>query len=323
MPAASAALASVDAATSSSGSASSSRTRRTVASSAWRRSSRPAARRPRISTSRRERRLDGRAGAAPGRSALSTASSSARCSITSSACDAIALTAVPPSMLPMLVLVSRRGGRLSARAMRQTSSIALGRPRLAQEWPPGPRTAMRARRLPDRVDRDVQQAVTLERQHLLGPQILAGSRARPTRLPRPSSPTVKAIARPARSRSRASCSTTWTAQTTAAALSPTPGPTSLPPARRGSCGSLRAKTVSTCASTSTRGRPSPKRQIRLPVASTARRPGASARRRSSQARRSPSSNVGAGMRASARRSSRASSTALTPRGRYQAAMRPG
>jgi len=51
-------------------------------------------------------------------------------------------------MRPMFVLASRLGGRLSARAIRQTSSIALGRPRLAQEWPPGPLTAMRARRLP-------------------------------------------------------------------------------------------------------------------------------------------------------------------------------
>ena len=88
------------------------------------------------------------AGAGRARSASAPASSSARCSITSSACAAMALMAVPPSMLPTLVLLSRRGGRLSARAMRQISSIALGRPRLAQEWPPGPRTTMRARRLP-------------------------------------------------------------------------------------------------------------------------------------------------------------------------------
>ena len=67
----------------------------------------------------------------------------------------------------------------------------------------------------------------------------------------------------------------------------------------------------------------PKRQIRLPAVSTTVRPGAPASRRCSHAMRSPSSNVGAGTRASASRSSRASSAALTPRGRYQAARRPG
>ena len=70
----------------------------------------------------------------------------------------------------------------------------------------------------------------------------------PARLPSPSSPTVNATASPARSRSCASCSTTWRAHTTAAALSPTPGPRRRAPSRCGSCGTSRAKTVSTCAS---------------------------------------------------------------------------
>ena len=115
----------------------------------------------------RERRLGRQQRAGPARSASRTASSSARCSTTSSACAAIALTVVPPSMRPMFVLASRRGGRLSARAIRQISSIALGRPRLAQEWPPGPFTPMRARRLPDGVHGDVQEAVALQRQREL------------------------------------------------------------------------------------------------------------------------------------------------------------
>ncbi len=177
MPAASAALASVEAATSSSGRPSSSRTRRTVASSGWRRSSRPAGRLPTSSISS----VSGGStvstcNARPKRA--SSVSSSARCSITSSAWAAIALTAVPPWIRPMFVLASPRGCRLSVRAMRHTSSIALGRPRLAQEWPPGPRTVMRARRLPTAVDGDVREAVALERQHLVGLQGLArGARA--------------------------------------------------------------------------------------------------------------------------------------------------
>ena len=169
MPAASAAFASVEAATSSSGRPSSSRTRRTVASSGWRRSSRPAGRRPTSSTSS----VSGGStvstcSARPKRA--SSVSSSARCSITSSAWAAIALTAVPPWIRPMFVLASPRGCRLSVRAMRQTSSIALGRPRLAQEWPPGPRTVIRARRLPTRVDGDVREAVALERERQVGLQ---------------------------------------------------------------------------------------------------------------------------------------------------------
>ena len=225
-------------------------------------------------------------------------------------------------MRPMFVLASRRAGRLSARAIRQISSIALGRPRLAQEWPPGPLTAMRARRLP------TASTATCRRPWPSSASTRSGSRSAhaaraPTRLPSPSSPTVKATASPSAARSRASCSTTWTAHTTAAALSPTPGPRRRSPSMRGSCATSRANTVSTCASSSTRGRPSPKRQIRLPAPSAASRPGAPASRRCSHSMRSPSSNVGAGTRASASRSSRASSTALTPRGRYQAAMAPG
>ena len=237
MPAASAALASVEAATSSSGRPSSSRTRRTVASSGWRRSSRPAGRLPTSSISS----VSGGStvstcNARPKRA--SSVSSSARCSITSSAWAAIALTAVPPWIRPMFVLASPRGCRLSVRAMRHTSSIALGRPRLAQEWPPGPRTVMRARRLPTPSTATCERPWPSSASTWSGCRVSHAERA-PARLPRPSSPTVNATATPSAAPCWASCSTTWTAHTTAAALSPIPGPRTRSPSICGSCGTSR------------------------------------------------------------------------------------
>ena len=157
--------------------------------------------------------------------------------------------------------------------MRQTSSIALGRPRLAQEWPPGPSTRDAGAQAADRIDGDVQQAVALERQRLLGLQLGAGS-TRPGEVAEPfladrerdGQPLGAALARDllddldARTRRRRRCRRSRAAQ-----------PAAL---ERGSCGTSRANTVSTCASSSTRGRPSSKRQIRLPAASTLRAPGA-------------------------------------------------
>ena len=205
--------------------------------------------------------------------------------------------------------------------MRHTSSIALGRPRLAQEWPPGPRTVMRARRLPTASTATCERPWPSSASTWSGCSVSQAERA-PARLPRPSSPTVNATATPSAAPCAASCSTTRTAHTTAAALSPIPGPRTRSPSICGSCGTSRANTVSTCASRSTLGRAPSKAQIRLPAVSTTVRPGAPASRRCSHAMRSPSSNVGAGTRASSIRSSRASSAALTPRGRYQAARRP-
>ena len=237
------------------------------------------------------------------------ASSSARCSITSSASAAIALTGVPPSMRPMFVLASPRGCRLSARAMRHTSSIALGR----RDWP---RSGRRAR-APDaraqaahRVDGDVQQAMALERERQLGLQVAQAVRA-PARLPSPSSPTVNATARPA------------SAALSGGLLDDLHG--ARRPRRR--CRRSRARASLALEHGLVRdvarehrvhvreqehaGRPGSKRQIRC---RQRRRPPPGAARAAAQPRdRSPSSNVGAGTRASPIRSSRASSAAFTPR----------
>ena len=86
--------------------------------------------------------------------------------------------------------------------------------------------------------------------------------------------------------------------TTAAALSPTPGPTSKPPSSRTASSVPASKTVSTCAATSSCGRPAPQRQTRFPAESRTRVPGSFASRSSTHARRGSSAKVGAGIRAS-------------------------
>ena len=58
--------------------------------------------------------------------------------------------------------------------MRQTSSIALGRPRLAQEWPPGPSHGDARAQAADRVHGDVHESVALQRQRQLRLQLRAG-----------------------------------------------------------------------------------------------------------------------------------------------------
>ena len=267
------------------------------------------------------------AGAGPARSASSTASSSARCSITSSACAAIALTAVPPSMRPMFVLASRRGGRLSARAMRQTSSIALGRPRLAQEWPPGPRTPMRARRLPTASTATCRRPWPSSASASSRLQVRAGG-ARAREVAESLLADRERDGEPLRPRSRAICSMTGPR---------THGGGVVADARAAQPAALEHRLVRQVAREH-RVHVREQQHARAAVVEApdqvARGVGARAvrralRRRSSQAMRSPSSNVGAGTRASASRSSRASSTALTPRGRYQrgeqaqAAMAPG
>ena len=131
----------------------------------------------------------------------------------------------------------------------------------------------------DRVDGDVQQAMALERQRQLGLQLRAG-RARPARLPRPSSPTVNATASPCEAALARQLLDDLDGADDRRGVVADPGAAQRARPRAGArAARSRANTVSTCTSRSTRGRPSPKRQIRLPAASTLRRPGARARRR--------------------------------------------
>ena len=316
MPAASAALASVEAATSSSGSPSRSRTRRTVASSGWRRSRRPAGRRPSTSTSSVERRLDRqqpqRTREARDHGLVERALLDHELGVRRDRIDRRAALDAPDVRARLAPRRAAEAARDPAHLVDRARAPAVG-PGVASRPAHGDARAQ----APDRIHGDVHEAVALQREHELRLQLGAGG-ARP-----------REVAEPLladRERDGEALQAALAGHLLDDLDRAHDGGGVVADARAAHPRALEHGLVRHLArehrvdvreqqhARSRRRRSARSGCRRRPHR---RRPGAPSRRRSSHSMRSPSSNVGAGTRASASRSSRASSTALTPRGRYQ------